>query len=57
MILNKSSVERGLCHGQIYQVASSVFFVLILVCTDGNNSLTYDLCQNIFINSSNMVLF
>jgi hypothetical protein len=29
MILNKSSVERGMCHGQIYQVASSIFTVLI----------------------------
>ena len=27
MILNKSSVDRGLCHGQIYQVCSCCNFI------------------------------
>lgn len=33
MILNKSSVERGMCHGQIYQVCTyeSLGFILFLL--------------------------
>lgn len=34
MILNKSSVDRGMCHAQIYQVGFLIHFMLFYFISD-----------------------